>query len=92
MVCDEIIFSPNHIMPVSFKLEFEGYSIYFLLHALTLITALTWHSLLDKHLGALNTGKSLHVGILYALFITLLTVVLHIILGKKMIKPEDASE
>ena len=79
-------------MPVSLKLEFEGYSIYFILHALTLITALTWHGLLDKYLEPMNTSKSLHLGLLYALFITLLTVVLHIILGKKMIKPEDASE
>jgi hypothetical protein len=79
-------------MPASFKIEFEGYSIYFLLHALTLITALTWHGLLETHLGSLKSSNSSYVGLLYALFITVLTVVLHIILGNKMIKPEDASE
>jgi hypothetical protein len=79
-------------MPLSFKLEFEGYSIYFILHALTLITALTWHGLLDKYLGALNRSDSIHVGIIYAIFITILTVILHMMLGKKMIKPSDADE
>ena len=72
------------------KLKFEGYSIYFLLHSLTLITALTWHSLIESKLISVKSSRSIYYGIGYALIITMVTVLLHMILGKYMIKPSDS--
>jgi hypothetical protein len=72
------------------KIKFEGYSIYFLLHSLTLITALTWHSLIESKLISVKSTRSIYYGIGYAIIITMVTVLLHMILGKHMIKPNDA--
>jgi hypothetical protein len=72
------------------KIKFEGYSIYFLLHSLTLITALTWHSLIESELISVKSSRSIYYGIGYALIITMVTVLLHMILGKYMIKPSDS--
>ena len=73
-----------------FKIKFEGYSIYFLLHSLTLITALTWHSLIETQLMSMKTSSSLYYAIGFAILITMTTVLLHMILGKYMIKPSDS--
>lgn len=72
------------------KLKFEGYSVYFLLHSLTLITALTWHSLIETQLVNVKTSRSIYYAIGYAILITMTTVLLHMILGKYMIKPSDS--
>ena len=72
------------------KIKFEGYSIYFLLHSLTLITALTWHSLIESKIINVKSSMSIYYSIGYALIITMVTVLLHMILGKHMIKPNDA--
>lgn len=72
------------------KMNIEGYSIYFLLHSLTLITALTWHSLIESQLVSMKSSNSIYYGIGYAIIITLITILLHLILGKYMIKPADA--
>ena len=72
------------------KIKFEGYSIYFLLHSLTLITALTWHSLIESKIINVKSSRSIYYSIGYALIITMVTVLLHMILGKHMIKPSDS--
>ena len=72
------------------KMNSEGDSIYFLLHSLTLITALTWHSLIDSQLVSMKSSSSIYYGIGYAIIITLITVLLHLILGKYMITPSDS--
>ena len=72
------------------QVKFEGYSVYFLLHSLTLITALTWHSLIDTQLVSIKSTRSIYYAIGYAILITMITVLLHMILGKYMIKPSDS--
>ena len=70
--------------------SYEGYTIYFILHALTLITAFTWHQLLQDYLGTLSSKqKALTFAFIYAIIITVVSVTLHIFLGKYSIQPDD---
>ena len=72
--------------------EYRGYSIYFILHALTIITAFTWHQLIQDYLSKYAIKGYLKIALIYALFITALSVILHSILGKYAKQPSDSNE
>lgn len=73
-----------------FFVKFRGYTIYFILHALTLITAFTWHQLLQEYLETLkSTSSTIRFTLIYALFITIFSVLLHLILGKYAKEPDN---
>ena len=65
----EIVESRNYLKPTTSSIttsvidtkkivkEYKGTTIYFILHALTLITAFTWHQLIQDYIG---TFKKYH--------------------------------
>lgn len=69
--------------------DYRKYSIYFILHALTLITAFTWHQLIQDYIGTFKKFDTLKISIVFALLITFISVTLHIFLTKYSKQPED---
>lgn len=72
--------------------NYRGYSIYFILHALTIITAFTWHQLIQDYINKYAIKGYLKIALIYALFITAISVILHSLLGKYAKPPSDSDE
>lgn len=69
--------------------DYKGYTIFFILHALTLITAFTWYQMIQNYIGTFKTKNILGVSVVFTLFITLLSVILHVYLSKYSRRPDD---
>ena len=69
--------------------DYKGYSVYFILHALTLITAFTWHQLIQDYIGTFKKINALKMSVVFTLLITFVSVILHIFLTKYSKRPED---
>jgi len=71
--------------------DYKKYSIFFILHAFTLITAFTWHQLMQNYLESIKsrTKHIFKIALLYALFITSISVFLHVTFGKYSKRPSD---
>tara|TARA_E500000178_G_scaffold296798_1_gene303183 strand:+ start:2701 stop:2997 length:297 start_codon:yes stop_codon:yes gene_type:complete len=67
--------------------EFKGLTIYFILHSLTLITAFAWYGLIEGELNKLKGRNNLLLSVIFVVCLTLLTAIMHIALGSKMIIP-----
>lgn len=67
--------------------EFRGLTIYFILHSLTLITAFSWYGLIEGQLNKLKGRNNLLLTLIFVICLTLLTAIMHILLGNKIIIP-----
>ena len=63
-------------------------SIWFILHSLTITTALTWNEVITKLINTYNSNLVKH-HLIYAMVLTLFSVLLHITFGKYSHKPSD---
>lgn len=79
----------NILTSKRFVNDYKGYSVYFILHALTLITAFTWHQLIQDYIGTFKKINALKMSIVFTLLITFISVILHIFLTRYSKKPED---
>ena len=69
--------------------SYKGYTVFFILHALTLITAFTWHQLIQDYIGSFKNINVLKLSTVFTLFITLFSVAMHVYFGKYSIQPDD---
>ena len=67
--------------------EFKGLTIYFILHSLTLITAFSWYGLIEGQLNKLKGRNNLLLSFVFVICLTLLTAIMHIALGSRMVIP-----
>lgn len=79
----------NVIISNKFVSDYKGYTVFFILHALTLITAFTWHQLIQDYIGTFKSFNALKMSVVFTLLITFISVILHIYLSKYSKKPED---
>jgi hypothetical protein len=66
-------------------------SIWFILHSITITTALTWNEAITRVLNTYNSNVVKH-HFIYAILLTLVSVLLHITLGKYARKPSDTED
>ena len=85
------IMNPTDNVITSNKLvsDYKGYTVYFILHAMTLITAFTWHQLIQDYIGTFKKFNALKMSVVFTLLITFISVFLHVFLTKYSKQPED---
>jgi len=71
--------------------EVYAVSIWFILHSLTITTALTWSDVINRTISSYNKNL-VKYHFVYAILLTILSVFLHITLSKYAKKPEDNTE
>ena len=83
--------NPTNNILISNKLvnDYKGYTVYFILHAMTLITAFTWHQLIQDYIGTFKKFNALKISVVFTLLITFISVFLHVFLTKYSKQPED---
>ena len=69
--------------------DYKGYTIFFILHALTLITAFTWHQLIQDYISTFQKNSALKLSVVFTFFITFISVFLHATFSKYSRKPDD---
>jgi hypothetical protein len=71
--------------------EVYSVSIWFILHSLTITTALTWSDVINRLISSYNKNL-VKYHFVYAIVLTILSVFLHITLSKYAKKPDDETE
>ena len=74
---------------MEYKKKFVGISIYFLLHSLGLLTALTWYGLIESQILKMKGDDTLIYSLIFVFGLTFITVLLHILLASYMIVPDE---
>ncbi len=79
----------KHIDTNKIASDYKGYTIFFILHALTLITAFTWHQLIQDYIGTFQKNSALKLSVVFTFVITFISVFLHATFSKYSRKPDD---
>jgi len=74
---------------MEYQKKFAGISIYFLLHSMALLTALSWYGLIESQLFKMKGDDKLLYSLIFVFGLTFSTILLHILLAPYMIIPAE---